>query len=288
MYRSPLARCLLALAVAANCLSSASAQLAPPTPPPAPPLVVAPPNAGPVAVKNVKAPTDGLTIQIESFLDRADTPEAVRRFPCKIHAVKLDKETSYQIDLVGHNNLDTFLRLLDENHKVLAEDDDSGGNLNARIRHKTKKGGIYFIVATTFAGGEGDYTLSVRKVDVVVRKAAAMNAVEAKKPSEVKDQLTANDQADEARSVPCHVHSIALKANKTYIIDLESTDFDAYLRLESPTAEKIAEDDDGGGNLNSRIEYRVPADGNYRLVAMPLAALNGNGGAYTLRVTEKE
>ena len=241
-------------------------------------MVVVGPNAGPAAAKNAKAPADGLTIQIESFLNQADAPEAVRRFPCKIHAVKLDKDTSYQIDLVGHNNLDTYLRLLDEGHKVLAEDDDSGGNLNARIRHKTKKEGLYYIIATTFAGGEGDYTLTVRKVEVVVRKAAAMDAATVKKPSEVKAQLTANDQPDEARSVPCHVHSIALKANKTYVIDLESTDFDAYLRLESPTAENIKEDDDSGGNLNSRIEYRVPADGNYRLVAMPLAALNGNGG----------
>jgi hypothetical protein len=243
----------------------------------------------PLPVKNGKDTSDGLTLLIEHYLDHVDAPDGARRFPCKIHAVKLDKETPYQIDMVGHG-IDAYLRLLDEHGKVLAEDDDSGGNLNARIRHTTTKGGIYFIVATTCAGGEGAYTLSVRKLQPAApRKIVAMNPVNVKKPSEVKAQLNANDQPDQARSVPCQIHSIALKANKTYVIDLESTDFDAYLRLESPDAKMIQEDDDSGGNLNSRIEYRVSADGNYRLVAMPLHNLNGNvGGQYTLRVTEKE
>jgi hypothetical protein len=279
--------------------SAASAQLAPPppAPPPPPPIVVRPalvPVAGPVIgqPKKGKQPADDLVILIEHFLDLADAPDVTRRHPCKIHAVKLDKEALYQIDLVGHG-IDTYLRLLDEHGKQLAEDDDSGGNLNARIRHTTAKAGLYYIVATTFGGGEGAYTLSIRKFQAAApRKVNQMKPADARKPSEVTDQLSADDGNDKARGVPCHVHSIALKANKTYIIDLESNDFDAYLRLESPTGKLIQEDDDSGGNLNSRIEYAVPADGNYRLVAMPLSnTLNANGnnaGQYTLRVTEKE
>ena len=327
MKRSPLRLWSLTCAFAPVALPAASAQLQPAQVVPArpvqpvqivqpPPVIVlqggpvAAPIAGPVGVpvmpqpvKNGKDRADDLTIQIEHYLESVDTPDGARRHPSKMHAVKLDKETTYQIDLVGYG-IDTYLRLLDEHGKVLAEDDDSGGNLNARIRHTTTKAGLYFIVATTFAGGEGAYTLSIHKYQAVPpRKVTEMKPADAKKPSEVKDQLSADDAVDKARNVPCHIHSIALKANKTYIIDLESTDFDAYLRLESPAGGNIQEDDDSGGNLNSRIEYAVPANGNYRLVAMPLHTLNGNvgglivnaggpngnvGGQYTLRVTEKE
>jgi hypothetical protein len=261
--------------------SAASAQFGPP------PLVKPVPNVAPAvgpapAVKEVKAkdakePKDGITLLIEHFIDHTDPPDVARRHPCKIHAVKLEKETLYQIDLVGHG-LDTYLRLLDADGKVLAEDDDSGGNLNARIRYTTTKAGTYIIVATSFSGGDGGYTLTVRNTNANPAKAIKL----------VKGQLKPNDGPDKARNVPCQVHTVALKANKTYVIDLESTDFDAYLRLESPTGKMIQEDDDSGGNLNSRIEYRVPADGEYRLVAMPLSRLNGNAANFTLRVTEKE
>jgi hypothetical protein len=306
MNRSHLTAGSLLCVFAPFCLAPASAQeQEQPALPAARPALVRPvfapvagPVAGPVGVqpaKKGKQPNDGLTLQIEHFIDPADAPDVSRRHPCKIHTVKLDKESLYQIDLVGHG-IDSYLRLLDDHGKQLAEDDDSGGNLNARIRYTTDKGGLFYIVATTFAGGEGAYTLSVRKEQPVPpRKVTQMKPVDAKKPSEVKDLLGANDALDKARGVPCHIHSIALKANKTYIIDLESTDFDAYLRLESPAGKLIQEDDDSGGNLNSRIEYAVPADGNYRLVAMPLHnAFNlnvnagQNAGQYTLRVTEKE
>jgi len=62
--------------------------------------------------------------------------------------------------------LDPFLRLEDRDGLVLAEDDDSGGNLNARIVFKPGKTGTYRVVATTFAHfkviEEGPYVLSVR------------------------------------------------------------------------------------------------------------------------------
>src|SRR5205085_1211000 len=49
-------------------------------------------------------------------------------------------------------------------------------------------------------------------------------------------------------------------------IDLESRDFDAYLRLEDPSGKQVAEDDDSAGKLNSRIVYTPQTDGLYRIV----------------------
>ena len=37
-----------------------------------------------------------------------------------------------------------------------------------------------------------------------------------------------------------------MSSDKTYVIDLESSDFDAYLRVEDAAGKALAQDDDGG------------------------------------------
>ena len=78
--------------------------------------------------------------------------------------------------------------------------------------------------------------------------------------------------------------STHLAADQTYVIDLISKEFDAYLVLQDANALTLAQDDDGGGNLNSRIRYQPKTDGRFRLVA---TTFNGQLGAFTLRVTEQ-
>ena len=60
------------------------------------------------------------------------------------------------IDCISTNVFDNFLRLEDPNGQQLAMDDDSGGNLNARIVHTPQRDGWYRVIVTTFAqGGRG-------------------------------------------------------------------------------------------------------------------------------------
>jgi hypothetical protein len=81
------------------------------------------------------------------------------------------------------------------------------------------------------------------------------------------------------------VHQVKLEAGKTYTISLNSRDFDAYLRLESPKGKFMAEDDDSGGDLNARIVYRITEAGDYRIVA---TALDAGLGGYRLIVQESD
>lgn len=81
-----------------------------------------------------------------------------------------------------------------------------------------------------------------------------------------------------------HVHEFKMQVGKTYTLDLVSEDFDAYLRLEHDDKGKIAEDDDGAGNLNSRIVFTPDADGVYRLVVTTCDP--GQLGAYRLTIRE--
>ena len=80
------------------------------------------------------------------------------------------------------------------------------------------------------------------------------------------------------------VHEMKLQAGQVYLIDLESTAFDAYLRLHDAKGKLLAENDDiiPNVNLNSRLLFTAPADGTYRLVATSFE--QRGTGAYTLTV----
>jgi hypothetical protein len=83
----------------------------------------------------------------------------------------------------------------------------------------------------------------------------------------------------------CKEYVIDLEAGKSYTIDLESRDFDAYLRLEHINGVVIREDDDSGGNLNSRIQFVPPQTTSYVVVA---TSLGGGNGSFTLTVRESK
>ena len=94
----------------------------------------------------------------------SDAPDKVRIHPGKVHAVRLTKDKIYVIDMVS-TAFDAYLRLEDSAGKQLAEDDDSGGNLNARIRFVAPKDDAFLIFATSFSGGGGDYMLTIKMVE---------------------------------------------------------------------------------------------------------------------------
>src|SRR5262249_13747439 len=85
-----------------------------------------------------------------TFQDPFDPKD--RKFRCKLFSIDLQAGRNYTIDMVSPNPqaLDPYLRIEDMNGNVLAEDDDNGGNLNARIIFRPAVSGPFVIVATTF------------------------------------------------------------------------------------------------------------------------------------------
>jgi len=69
------------------------------------------------------------------------------------------------ITMTGAGGLDAYLGLLDPNDEVIAEDDDSAGNLNAQIAIRLPESGWYLIVATRAGidtgSSTGSYTLQL-------------------------------------------------------------------------------------------------------------------------------
>ena len=174
-----------------------------------------------------------------------------------------------------------ILRLLDKNGKQLAEDDDGGGDLNARIIHSTDKNRPTMkIVATTFDGQVGKFNLKVREF---MLKGEA-------KPREVGNGRRQHHRSNQPARLQRYRQARQslqrpLKKGQTYTIDLASGDLDSLplpLRQQKQTA--------GPGRRfrrRSQLPHRVPAeqDGVFHILATTL--VGDETGEITLNVTKK-
>jgi S1-C subfamily serine protease len=97
--------------------------------------------------------------------------------------------------------------------------------------------------------------------------------------------ITAADPFDKARATCRHkVHMFKLTGGMSYAIDLESTDFDAFLRIEDAGGKQLAEDDDSAGDFNSRVVLHPKMDQSIRIVITTCDP--GQLGTYRLIVRE--
>jgi hypothetical protein len=103
------------------------------------------------------------SISIDGRLSQDDPKDSVRA-ACfrRIYSVHLQGGRTYQIDLKSRQ-FDAYLRLEDGQGTQLAEDDDSGGGLDARIVFNCPLDGTYRIIATSLVPGIGEFTLTVQQ-----------------------------------------------------------------------------------------------------------------------------
>lgn len=174
-------------------------------------------------------------------------------------------------------------------------DDDGGGGCNARLTITFLENGTFRVVASSFAGETGTYTMRVSEQPgpVPTHGCGEVNPdVLAGLPTEGRTVELGSAEAGvlgaSARVVQegrlGEAWQLVGSAGQRVAVVLESDDFDAYLYLTGPGLGEVLTDDDGAGNLDSRIEVTLPVDGSYTVVASALSA--GSSGAYMLRVEE--
>lgn len=73
------------------------------------------------------------------------------------------------------------------------------------------------------------------------------------------------------------------RSGETIVLELRSSDFDAYLLLVTPS-ERILTDDDGAGGTDSRISLQLGETGEYRVFASSFSG--SETGAFTLSLGE--
>jgi 3'-phosphoadenosine 5'-phosphosulfate sulfotransferase len=161
------------------------------------------------------------------------------------------------------DGFDTYLELFDANHNSLATDDDSAGDLNARLTHTLAEDGDYLIEARAFSSGEGPYTLNIEEIAPPPPPSAIAFG------QTVEGELTNSDATDDdGRRYDAFVFS-GTEGQRIQAV-MRSGDFDAYLQL-GENGEKfseIASDDDGlGQGTDARLIFTLPETGEYVLRA---------------------
>jgi len=219
-------------------------------------------------------------VDVSGRLLPEDPRDRVRKqSPRKTYRLHMDAGTTYVIDLQSAD-FDAFLRLEDANDDQVAEDDDGGGGRNARIRYTPTRAGEYRIIATTYSGGSGVYHLQVEKLS---GPRPAEQPLPAANILNVAERLSETDPHDRMRTDSfARTYKVKLKAGVAYTIDLISTDFDTYLRLEDEAGVQLAVDDDGGEGLDARIVYTPTRSGTYRILATSYKRATGR---FTLTVS---
>jgi hypothetical protein len=220
-------------------------------------------------------------LEINNELNANDVNDGKLNQPSKKYTVKLVKDKTYIIEL-NSTDFDAYLRLLDKNGKQLAEDDDSGGDLNSLILYVPTETADHEVVAITLDGQLGKFTLKVR--EFIIKGEAKPRAVG--NGVNLNEQIGNNDKAQYSNKLG-KLYSFEFKAGSTYTIDLGSQVFDSYLYLfDGKSGKLLAQDDDSGGNLDSRIVYRAERDGVYHVFATSLGGRDT--GAFTLSVRKND
>jgi len=155
---------------------------------------------------------------------------------------------------------DPYLYLLAADGTRLADDDDGGAGLAARVERDLSPG-VYLVEATTVGGrarGAANFTLTVSRVpgcDTVHLGTLLPDSDLTAMGSWSLDTCGSRIVATH----PAHNYSFVLPADGRVRVDLVSENGDAVLSMASLEGAVIGANDDGGGARNSRIEQYLPA-----------------------------
>lgn len=167
------------------------------------------------------------------------------------------------------DSFDSYLRLVDPAGREWT-DDDSGGGLTARLTFVAERSGTHEVYVSPLGSGEmGVYTLSFEQGDA------------GRLILSTRGQLTPNDQTDITGN-SYDVYEFRAEAGKAVVIDVASPSFDTIAILRDAFGTVILQDDDGGGDSNSRIEFTPDRTGSYELVVTSFGS--GSYGNYTVSI----
>lgn len=133
--------------------------------------------------------------KVEDKLTKDDPRDPVRNAAQKVHKIQMKAGKVYTIDMVS-KEFDCFLRLEDPMGKELDQDDDSGGDLNARIIFNCSKDGEYRVICTAFSPeGVGNFVLTVKSGKSDAKTTTAHDSMVGKAAPDFKADFMLNTQA---------------------------------------------------------------------------------------------
>lgn len=172
-------------------------------------------------------------------------------------------------------SLDTLLTLLDPNGDTVTTNDDADSaslGLNSQIINQfLPVTGEYTVLAGRY-GGEGSFVLTIEENDLEATEIAYGDTIDSEITEDAESEL----------------YSFEGSAGDAVTISMTSTTeisgLDTLLLLRDAVGNELTRNDDSGEGLNSRIEFVLPEDGTYIIVATRY----GGEGSYTLSLNTGE
>ncbi|WRH69028.1 MAG: PPC domain-containing protein [Planktothrix sp. GU0601_MAG3] len=179
------------------------------------------------------------------------------------HVYAFEGKAGQQVTIeMNSNEVDSYLILLTEDGDELAQDDDGGGEKNAKIVATLPKDGTYILLVNSYEAGEaGVYRLRLKATESSPNSPTGQLILNEKGALENQDSVLSSDGSlyDE--------YTFEGKQGQSILIRLESQDFDSYLALFDSKGKLIAENDDASqSDKNAEIRVTLPATGRYRVV----------------------
>ncbi len=245
-------------------------------------------------------PLDGRSLALVGEVQgrlTADDWVSVNDTPIQAWALDGTRGDAVTVDLVS-TDFDAYLYLVGPGLDVGIRNDDGGGACNARITVVLPADGMFRVVVGTVGSGEfGAFVLRTMTVPGPLASGdcgAMMSDIELDDllllptdgrmlaiDTEVTGQLSEDDDPLGLGETYLQAWAMTGSGGAEVTVDLVSDEFDAYLRVVGPELDTVLADDDSGGQCNSRVTIRLPADGIYRVVVSSLGGMAT--GAFTLR-----
>lgn len=189
---------------------------------------------------------------------------------------------------MNSSSVDAYLILLSPQGRDIAQDDDSGGNTNARLTYTLPENGTYTVLANSYSPREtGEYSLRVATATGNSVQSAmpvsGQSATTQNLPLRVEGILGSSSPVLDRDGSRYEEYEFDGSAGQQLRISLNSPDFDPFLVLMGPDGSVVGYNDDTGtSSLNSAMTVTLPSNGRYRVIAN---AFDSSGqGRFTLNV----
>ncbi|MCA1734511.1 MAG: PPC domain-containing protein, partial [Acidobacteria bacterium] len=168
-------------------------------------------------------------------------------------------------------DFDAYLFLMNPVSEVVANDDDSAGGSDAQITYTLTQSGVWTIAVNSYEPGYGSYTLSVScSSGGPSCSIATMSCGQT-----ISGSLNSSDCAlDDGTYV--EFWDFSGSAGQRIVATMRSASLNSYLGLLDPNGEVVAEDDNGAGGNDARIDFTLTQSGTWAIAANSYSPASGS------------
>lgn len=242
-------------------------------------------------------PTESRTLSVGEDVEGSLGPSDVSVFGASAQAWAVQGRAGvpFSVDLISEA-FDAFLYAQGPGMDEWLENDDGAGRCDSRLTFVFPEDGLYRIVVTSLGAGSGSYRLVTSRepgpphpdpcLGAVAEPSASIEGVEVGASLEPEVTYDGTMTGNEGRIDERYVQAWSLqgRAGDRWAIELRSDDFDTYVYLAGPGFPALLSDDDGAGDLDSRLCVQLPEDGEYTVYGGPYSEQRA-GERFTVRAT---